>query len=268
MLLLPHVIQILKEKYENHPEVLMKEIELKRARDELERYTNFFDMGERDVLIEEIQDLRSQLQSYIDCSPKLAAKETPVLQITNGEESAEMRFESERIRFSEEERKWITVVEELKSKLEESQLLAEKQKRELDSERRCSDELKEAMQMAMEGHARMLEQYADLEEKHINMLINKQKIQDSVEDVKKAAARAGVRGAESRFINALAAEISTLKVEREKERRKFRDEIRGLQEQLNDTAEAVQAAGELVVRLKDAEEAVATAQVSFLSLII
>ncbi|KAK1435325.1 hypothetical protein QVD17_01086 [Tagetes erecta] len=252
--------EILKEKYENHPEVLMKEIELKRAYEELERYTNFFDMGERDVLTEEIQDLRSQLQSYIDCSPKLAAKETPVLQITNGRESAENRFESERIRFSEEERKWISAVEELKSKLEESQLLAEKQKRELDSERRCSDELKEAMQMAMEGHARMLEQYADLEEKHINMLINKQKIQDSVEDIKKAAARAGVRGAESRFINALAAEISNLKLEREKERRKLRDEIRGLQEQLNDTAEAVQAAGELVVRLKDAEEAVATAQ--------
>ncbi|KAI3716452.1 hypothetical protein L1987_67345 [Smallanthus sonchifolius] len=252
--------EILKEKYENHPEIIMKEIELKHVQDELERYTNFFDMGERDVLLEEIQDLRSQLQSYIDCSPKLTTKETPVLQITNGEESAEKRFESERIRFSEEESKWISVVKELKCKLEESQLLAERQKRELDSERQCLEELKEAMQMAMEGHARMLEQYADLEEKHINMLINKQKIQDSVEDVKKAAARAGVRGAESRFINALAAEISTLKVEREKERRKFRDEIKGLQEQLNDTAEAVQAAGELVVRLKDAEEAVAASQ--------
>ncbi|KAK9072490.1 hypothetical protein SSX86_008924 [Deinandra increscens subsp. villosa] len=255
--------EILKEKYENHPEILTKEIELKRVQDELERYSNFFDMGERDVLIEEIQDLRSQLQCYIDCSPMLATKETPILQITNGEVSigsAERRFESERIRFSEEESKWISAIEELKCKLEESQLLAERQKQELDSERKCSEELKEAMQMAMEGHARMLEQYADLEEKHIYMLINKQKIKDSVEDVKKAAAKAGVRGAESRFINALAAEISTLKVEREKERRKFRDEIKGLREQLNDTAEAVQAAGELVVRLKDAEEAIVTAQ--------
>ncbi|KAJ0555289.1 putative plus-end-directed kinesin ATPase [Helianthus annuus] len=255
--------EILKEKYENHPEIARKGFELKNVQDELERYKNFFDMGERDVLIEEIQDLRSQLQSYIDCSPKLTKKESPLLQITNGEstfESAEQRFESERIRFSETERKWNSLIKELKSKLEETQLLAEKQKQELDCERKCSEELKEAMQMAMEGHARMLEQYVDLEEKHMNMLINKRMIQDSVEDVKKAAAKAGVRGAESRFINALATEISSLKVEREKERRRFRDEIKGLEEQLSDTIEAVQAAGELVVRLKDAEEAVAAAQ--------
>ncbi|KAI3688395.1 hypothetical protein L1987_82107 [Smallanthus sonchifolius] len=254
--------EILKEKYENHPEILRKGIELKSIQDELERYRNFFDMGERDVLIEEIQDLRSQLQ-YIDCSPKLTKKESPILQITNGEstlESAEERFESERIRFNETESKWNSLVEELKSELEESRSLAEKQRHELDCERKCLEELKEAMQMAMAGHARMLEQYVDLEEKHINMLINKRKIQDSVEDVKKAAVKAGVRGAESRFINALATEISTLKVEREKERRRFKDEIKGLQEQLSDTAEAVQAAGELVVRLKDAEEAVAAAQ--------
>ncbi|KAI3822993.1 hypothetical protein L1987_10596 [Smallanthus sonchifolius] len=255
--------EILKEKYENHPEILKKGFKLKSIQDELERYKNFFDMGERDVLIEEIQDLRSQLQSYIDCSPKLTKKESPLLQITNGESTldiAEERFESERIRFNETESKWNSLVEELKSELEESRLLAEKQRQELDCERKCSEELKEAMQMAMEGHARMLEQYVDLEEKHINMLINKRKIQDSIEDVKKAAVKAGVRGAESRFINALANEISTLKVEREKERRRFRDEIKGLQEQLSDTAEAVQAAGELVVRLKDAEEAVAAAQ--------
>ncbi|KAK9078967.1 hypothetical protein SSX86_000636 [Deinandra increscens subsp. villosa] len=255
--------EILKEKYENHPEILRKEIELKGVQEELERYKNFFDMGERDVLIEEIQDLRSQLQSYIDCSPKLTKTDRPLLQITNGEitsESAEQRLESERIRSDETESKWNSLVEELKSKLVESQMLAEKQRQELDSERKCSEELKEAMQMAMEAHARMLEQYVDLEEKHVNLLINKRKVQESIEDVKKAAVKAGVRGAESRFINALATEISTLKIEREKERRRFRDEIKGLQEQLSDTAEAVQAAGELVVRLKDAEEAVAAAQ--------
>ncbi|CAI9777013.1 unnamed protein product [Fraxinus pennsylvanica] len=49
-------------------------------------------------------------------------------------------------------------------------------------------------------------------------------------------------------------------VEQEKERRYFRDENKGLQAQLRDTAEAVQAAGELVVRLKKAEEAVAAAE--------
>ncbi|KAJ9555477.1 hypothetical protein OSB04_010091 [Centaurea solstitialis] len=268
--------KILKEKYENHPEILRTEIELRSVQDELERYKNFYDMGERDVLLEEIQDLRSQLQSYIDCSPKLSQKQSTVLQITypcesnaapplstipeSTAESAEQRLESEKIRFIEAESKWISLAEELKSELEASRLLAEKQKQELDTERKCCEELKEAMQMAMEGHARMLEQYADLEERHINMLIRQRRIQDGIEDVKKAATRAGVRGAESKFINALATEISALKVEREKERRHFRDENKGLQAQLRDTAEAVQAAGELLVRLKEAEEAVAAAE--------
>ncbi|KVH90919.1 hypothetical protein Ccrd_007036 [Cynara cardunculus var. scolymus] len=268
--------KILKEKYENHPEILRTETELRNVQDELERYKNFHDMGERDVLLEEIQDLRTQLQSYIDCSPKLSQKQSTVLQITypcesdgapslstipeSTVESAEQRFESERIKFIEAESKWISLAEELKCELEASRLLAEKQKQELDIEKKCSEELKEAMQMAMEGHARMLEQYADLEERHINMLIRQRRIQDGIEDVKKAATRAGVRGAESKFINALAAEISALKVEREKERRHFKDENKGLQAQLRDTAEAVQAAGELLVRLKEAEEAVAAAE--------
>ncbi|KAL4591136.1 hypothetical protein LXL04_004086 [Taraxacum kok-saghyz] len=261
---------ILKEKYENHPEILRKEMELKSAHDELERYRNFFDMGEREVLLEEIQDLRSQLQSYVD-----SKKQTPLLQITYPietneeplsplstvpESGFEQRLESERMRFKEEESKWRSLTDKLTHELEANRMLSEKQKQELETERKCSEELKEAMQMAMEGHARMLEQYADLEEKHINMLIRQRRIQDGIEDVKKAGGKAGVRGAESRFINALATEISTLKVERERERGRFRDEIKGLQEQLRDTAEAVQAAGELLVRLKEAEEDLAAAQ--------
>ncbi|KAI3523586.1 hypothetical protein L1887_01816 [Cichorium endivia] len=255
--------EILKEKYENHPDILTKEIELKSVQDELERYRNFYDMGERDVLLEEIQDLRTQLQSYVDSSPKYSKKQTPVLQITypSETETTEQRFESERIRFNEEESKWISLTQELKSQLEVNRLISENQKQELETERKCSQELKEAMQMAMEGHARMLEQYADLEEKHMNMLIRQRRIQDGIEDVKKKASKAGVRGNESKYINALAAEISTLKVERERERGRFRDEIKGLQEQLRDTAEAVQAAGELLVRLKEAEEAVNIAQI-------
>ncbi|GJX60595.1 MAK10-like protein, partial [Tanacetum coccineum] len=107
-----------------------------------------------------------------------------------------------------------------------------------------------------EGHARMLKQYADLEEKHINLLTSQRRIEDGILDVKKAAAKDGVKSAESKFINALAAEISTLKEEREKERLHYRDENKGLQAQLRDTAEAIQAAVELLVRLKEAEEVV------------
>nr|GEW36468.1 kinesin-like protein KIN-12B [Tanacetum cinerariifolium] len=64
--------------------------------------------------------------------------------------------------------------------------------------------------------------YADLEEKHINLITSQNRIEDGILDVKKAAAKAGVKSAESKFINALAAEISTLKEEREK-----RDSITG-----------------------------------------
>ncbi|GAV58960.1 Kinesin domain-containing protein/Kinesin-related domain-containing protein [Cephalotus follicularis] len=273
---LTHEHKLLKEKFENHPEVLRTKIELKRVQDELERYQNFYDMGEKEVLLEEIQDLRSQLQYYIDTTSTSARKRTSLLQLTyscdanispslktipeSTGESAEEKLEQERIYWTEAESKWISLADEMRMELDASRSLAELRKQELDTEKRCAEELKEAMQMAMEGHARMLEQYADLQEKHIQLLARHRKIQEGIDDVKKAATKAGVRGAESKFLNALAAEISALKAEREKERRYFRDEIKGLQAQLRDTAEAVQAAGELLVRLKEAEEAVAASQ--------
>ncbi|TYK23655.1 kinesin-like protein KIN12B [Cucumis melo var. makuwa] len=275
LLSLTHEHKILKEKYENHPEVLQNRIELKKVQDELQSYRNFYDLGEREVLMEEIQDLRSQLQYYIDSPSASLRKQNSVLQLTyseptvapplgaipeSTEESAEEKLEQERARWTEEESKWISLAEELRSELEASRLLADKRKREFEAEKKCAEELEEAMQMAMAGHARLLEQYADLEEKHMQLLLRHRKIQDGIGDVKRAASRAGVKGAESKFINALAAEISALKVERERERRYLRDENKGLQAQLRDTAEAVQAAGELLVRLKEAEEGVAAAK--------
>ncbi|KAJ7957285.1 Kinesin-like protein [Quillaja saponaria] len=273
---LMHEHKLLKEKYKNHPEVLRTNIEFKRAQDELEEYRNFYQLGEKEVLQEEIQDLRSQLQFYIDSSSTSLRKQNPLLQLTyscetslapslsaipeSSEDSAEVKLEQERIRWTEAESRWISLSDELRSELEASRSVAEKRREELETEKKCAEELKEAMQMAMEGHARMLEQYADLEEKHIQLLARHRRIQEGVEDVKKAASKAGVRGSESKFINALAAQISAIKVEREKERRYLRDENKGLQAQLKDTAEAVQAAGELLVRLKESEEAVAAAQ--------
>ena len=278
-LYLTYYLQILREKYENHPEILRTKIELKRVQDELEHYRNFFEMGEKEVLLEEIQDLRSQLQCYIDSSSTAYRKQNLLLQLTyscepssapplsaipeSTEDSAEGKLEQERIRWTEAESRWISLSEELRIELEASRSLSEKTKQELETERKCAEELKEAMHMALEGHARILELYADLEEKHIQLLARHRRIQEGIEDVKKAAAKAGVRGAESKFINALAAEISALRVEKEKERRYLRDENKGLQAQLRDTAEAVQAAGELLVRLKEAEEAVAASEVSF-----
>ncbi|XP_047319264.1 kinesin-like protein KIN-12B [Impatiens glandulifera] len=274
--------KLLKEKYDNNPEILRTGLELTRVQEELERYKNFYDLGERDVLMEEVQDLRNQLQGYIidSSSPNaMQNKRRPFLQLTYScdpciapqlykipeppsvEEVISIRkLEEERSDWAEAESKWISLAEELKAELESSQSLSKKLKCELDLEKRCTEELKEAMQLALEGHARMLEQYADLEEKHMEMLVRHRNIKDGIEDVKKAAAKAGVRGAESKFINVLAAELSSLKVEREKERRYLKDENKGLMSQLRDTAEAVQAAGELLVRLKEAEEEVFAAQ--------
>ncbi|XP_004296958.1 PREDICTED: kinesin-like protein KIN12B-like [Fragaria vesca subsp. vesca] len=275
LLSLTHDYKLLKEKYENHPELLRTKIELKRVQDELENLRNFNEMGEREVLLEEIQDLRSQLQYYVDSSSTSSRIRNSVLQLTyscepklaplstiqeSTEESAEQKLEQERKQWTEVESTWISLSEELRTELEVSRSLVEKTKQELETEKKCAEELKEAMQLAMEGQSRMLEQYADLEEKHMELLIRHRKIRDGVDDVIKAAAKAGVRGAESKFIKSLAAEITALRLERERERRYLRDENKGLQAQLQDTAEAVQAAGELLIRLKEADEAVAIAQ--------
>nr|GEV98157.1 hypothetical protein [Tanacetum cinerariifolium] len=70
--------------------------------------------------------------------------------------------------------------------------------------------------------------FNDGKEKHINLLTSQRRIEDGILDVKKATAKAGVKSAKPKFINALAAEISTLKEEREKERLHYRDENKKL----------------------------------------
>lgn len=266
---------LLKEKFENHPEILRLNIELKRVQNELEGYRNFFDMGERDVLIEEIQDLRCQLQYFIDYSSTSTYTRNPLLQLTHStepistplttipetkEECADKMLEQERRCWVEKESKWISLSEEFRAELKTSRSLAEKWRMEFESEKRCTEELTEALQTALEGHTRILEQYADLEEKHMTLLGRHRKMREGITDVKNAATRAGVKGAESKIIESLAAQIEALRAEREKERRYWRDENKGLLTQLRDTAEAVEAAGELLVRLKEAEEAVVTSQ--------
>ncbi|KAF0935938.1 hypothetical protein E2562_036929 [Oryza meyeriana var. granulata] len=256
--------KILRQKYENHPEVLRAKIELERIQEELERYRNFKD--EKEVLLEEIQQLKNQLHYMLSSSTALCRPPVELLQATNTvsyrpiisalEEAGE---DGHRIVEATESR-WITLTEELSVELEKSRSLTDRLQLEVESEKKCSEELKGALEMAMQGHARILEQYCELQEKHASLLWMCRTINDGIEDVKKEAAKAGVRGAESRFINGLAREVSILRAEREKERWFWMDENKGLQQQLSDTAEAVQAAGELLVRLNDAEEAASLAQ--------
>ncbi|CAM0905071.1 unnamed protein product [Alopecurus aequalis] len=245
--------KILQKKYDNHPEILRVEIELKVLQQELDLCRNYMD--EKEVLQEEIQHLKSQLHYMLSSSAsirrlwpplQLCQSINPSHETKDGDGDTNIADTAD---CAEAESKWITLTEELRVDLEANKSLVRKLRSELDSEKQCSEELKEALQTAMQGHARILEQYAELEERHIGLLAMHRKIRDGVEDVKTRAAKAGVKGAELRFINSLGAEISILRAEN-----------KGLQDQLRDTAEAVQAAGELLVRLKEADEATTLAQ--------
>ncbi|KAH9305111.1 hypothetical protein KI387_009515 [Taxus chinensis] len=297
--------KVLKDKFEHHPEVTRANIEQKRLLEELEKYRNFHELGERDALLEEIQNLRSQLLSYLDPGSSSMSirkqrlsltphsmqrrtelelsesdhslalcriSETPTHVPTQTADDANPTamevnhifhdeiWEEERQQWIERESEWISLAEELRADLDSHRRLAEKRKHEVECEQRCTQELKEALQMAMEAHARLLDQYAELQEKHIALLARHRKIKEGVSDIKQAAAKAGVKGSQMRFIEAQAAELLALKLERDREKKRMKEEIKVLQDQLRDTAEAVQAAGELLVRLKEAEEAVSIAQ--------
>uniref|UniRef100_A0A0E0NF23 Kinesin motor domain-containing protein n=1 Tax=Oryza rufipogon TaxID=4529 RepID=A0A0E0NF23_ORYRU len=256
--------KILHQKYENHPEVLSAKIELERIQEELERYRNFKD--EKEVLLEEIQHLKNQLHYMLSSSMALCRPPVELVQAISTVSdrptisALEEAGDDGHSIVDAAESRWITLTEELRVELEKSKSLSERLQLEVESEKQCSEELKGALEMAMQGHARILEQYCELQEKHASLLSMCRTINDGIEDVKKEAAKAGVRGAESKFINALARQVSILRAEREKERRFWMDENKGLQQQLSDTAEAVQAAGELLVRLNDAEEAASLVQ--------
>ena len=127
---------------------------------------------------------------------------------------------------------------------------------------RCAKEMHEALEMAMEGHARLLEQYAELQEKHILLLGKNRKIREGVADLKKLAKQAGVTTTDTRWFECQAEQLVAMRIDHELERDVAKDEVLGLQSQLQDTVEAVAAAGELLVRLKEAENAVEMAQVS------
>jgi kinesin family protein 15 len=119
----------------------------------------------------------------------------------------------------------------------------------------------DALQMAMEGHARLLNQYAELQEKHTLLLAKVREIRDGVSDIKKVAKRSGMNATEARWFDVQSSQIVAMKIELDREKKAARQEIEALHVQLQDTADAVQAAGELLVRLKEAEEATSIAKV-------
>ncbi|XP_020162174.1 kinesin-like protein KIN-12A isoform X2 [Aegilops tauschii subsp. strangulata] len=245
--------KILQKKYDNHPEVLRAEIEVKALQRELDLCRNYMD--EKEVLQEEIHHLKSQLHYMLSSSASLRRLWPPLQSQQSANPSPGTKDDDgdtnipEAADYAEAESKWIALMDELRADLEANKSLVGRLRSELESEKKCSEESKEALQTAMQGYTRILEQYADLEERHIGLHAMHRKILDGVEDVKMRAAKAGVKGVELRFLNSLGAEISFLRAEN-----------KSLHDQRKDTAEAVQAAGELLVRLKEAEEATTVAQ--------
>ncbi|WOL02560.1 hypothetical protein Cni_G11279 [Canna indica] len=210
---------------------------------------------ERETQLLEIQSLKEQLMTA-----KHASEDDCLLdQIrTGGAFSSGIAgedYEKEKQKWTESESRWISLTEEMRVDLDKNRRLAEKKEVELEMEKNCTAELNDALQRSILGHARIVEHYAELQENYAELLLKHRKIMEGIAEVKKAAMKAGRKGRGSAFAAALSAELSTLRIDREKERTYLKEQNRKLRIQLRDTAEAVHAAGELLVRLREAEEA-------------
>ncbi|XP_072989337.1 kinesin-like protein KIN-12C isoform X2 [Typha latifolia] len=218
-----------------------------------------FDSSEREALLREIESLRNQLK----CCATNSVKDDSLLdQIRNGvtPDIREEELEKERQRWTESESRWISLTEELRLDLESNRRLAEKKEMELNMEKNCTAELDDALHRAIHGHTMIVEHYVELQENYNDLLEKHRKVMEGIAEVKKAALKAGRKGSGSAFAAALSAELSTLRIDREKERACLKEQNRRLRIQLRDTAEAVHAAGELLVRLREAEAAVSQAE--------
>ncbi|KAG8097538.1 hypothetical protein GUJ93_ZPchr0013g36806 [Zizania palustris] len=208
-------------------------------------------VNDREELLSEIQRLKDQLKHRPDESINVSLLE----QIRNGRTDQEYELDKERQNWMESESKWICLTEELRVDLESNRMLAEKTEMELCNEKKCTAELDDALTRAIYGHARIIEHYAELQEMYNDLLERHRRVMEGIAEVKRAAAKAGRKGCGTAFAAALAAELSTVRIDREKERAQLKEQNRRLRIQLRDTAEAVHAAGELLVRLREAEEA-------------
>jgi len=250
---------------------LEEKCEIKEVREELTQRSISFDATEKEELLKEIQNLRSKLQLYSDAPVKMS---TDKLRSSLISRSIQLRksgvfspnnnggeeLEKERERWTEMESEWICLTDELRVDLEANRQRAERVEQELRLEKMCTEELDDALKRSVLGHARMVEHYVDLQEKYNDLVAKHNAIMHGIAEVKKAAAKAGKRG-HARFAKSLAAELSALRVEREREAKFLKKENTSLKIQLRDTAEAVHAAGELLVRLREAEHAASVAEV-------
>uniref|UniRef100_A0A7N2M8T8 Kinesin motor domain-containing protein n=1 Tax=Quercus lobata TaxID=97700 RepID=A0A7N2M8T8_QUELO len=227
------------------PKIIKEKCEIKEVV-EAGTVNQYFDLNEKEALLKEIESLKSKLQSYSDTS-------------SNNKEE----LEKERERWTEMESDWISFTDELRIDIESHRRCAEKLEMELTLAKKCTSELDDVLHRSALGHGRMVEHYAELQEKYNDLVGKHRAIMEGIAEVKRADAKAGKKGHGSRFAKSLAAELSTLRVERERERELLKKENKSLRIQLRDTAEAVHAAGELVVRLREAEHVASVAEDNF-----
>lgn len=258
-------------------EILNEKCEIKEVQGEFScGGRSAFDSNEKEALLKEIQTLRSKLQSYTDAPP--ANKSTEKLRSSLLARSMQLRnstvdfrndskeeLERERERWMEMESDWISLTDELRVEIESKRQQAERVEMELRLEKKVTEELDDAVQRAVLGSARMVEHYTELQEKYNELLGRNRSMTEWMAEVKKAVVKAGSKGGNgSKFSKSLAAELSALRVEKERERELLKKENKSLKIQLRDTADAVHAAGELLVRLREAEQATSVAEVYLL----
>lgn len=260
-------------------ETVQEKCEIKEVQEIQDNGTNgFTDVSEKEELLKEIQTLKSKLQGFADVSANksidklrssLLLSRSIQLRKSNlgsgSQTNNEEELEKERERWTEMESEWISLTDELRVDLESIRRRAEKVEQELKTEKYCNEELEDALQRSVLGHARFIEHYADLQEKYNELVGKHRAIMGGIAEVKRAAQKAGSKGRGSRFSKSLAAELSALRFERDRERELLKRENKGLRLQLRDTAEAVHAAGELLVRLREAEHSSSAAEVTLLS---
>ncbi|KAK4420827.1 Kinesin-like protein KIN-12F [Sesamum alatum] len=254
------------------PELIKEKCEIKEVQDLNASMKNSFTLEERDALLREIEILRNKLQFYTDAPTRRSSDKlrssllSQSIQLrkscvfAQGNNSGE-EFEKERQKWMEMESDWISLTDELRIEIEANRQRAEQVEMELTLEKKCTEELDDALKRSVVCHARMIEHYADLQEKYNDIEAKHRAIMEGIAEVKRAASKAGAKGRHgSRFAKALSAELSALRVEREQERELLKKENRSLKIQLKDTAEAVHAAGEVLVRLREAEAAASQAE--------
>ncbi|KAM3696250.1 hypothetical protein ACJW31_06G023900 [Castanea mollissima] len=162
------------------PEIIKEKCEIKEVV-EAGTGNQYFDLNEKEALLKEIESLKSKLQSYSDPSSN---KSTEKLRSSLLSRSFQLRksgvdqlgyskeeLEKERERWTEMESDWISLTDELRIDIESHRRRAEKLEMELTLEKKCTSELDDVLHRSVLGHARMVEHYAELQEKYNDLVM-------------------------------------------------------------------------------------------------